>query len=408
MDPTTYDGTSQAVPIRDYLKSLERYFALKDTASQRKPTILRNMLVEPASDIFEAAIENGAIATPDELGEDAHFEAFYTNMKNWLIAQYDTDENKDRMRIDFHQMKIAKGESPQNVLVRLRSKVQRTSYVPAVRDQMVEQQFYAGIDPVMLNHARSMGRADLEVMTEHIQAFWETYRDPRAQEVKKVMRSPEVQIVRKEVVEDDRIDKLTQAMEKMSINLANLMRQQTPGPARIKRFDQRQEVKPTCFNCGEEGHYARDCQSETVRKAQPSHRTLRQGTNVVGSFEFVEDDDWENSDEELDNLIEVYPAEVRKRERKAPYARDNRVQIEPTPVVARAPVDVEPDAPMDAEPEVVPKEVRLAKEAKTDERRCLEEGGIDANQYHCWRTHRTMPNRPHPNPQRSDPDGRRY
>lgn len=85
---------------------------MKDTASERKPTILRDMLVEPACNNFEAAITSGAIATPAALTEDAHFETFYTNVKNWLIAQYDTNENKNRMRIKFHQMKIARSESP--------------------------------------------------------------------------------------------------------------------------------------------------------------------------------------------------------------------------------------------------------------------------------------------------------
>src|SRR3954471_381538 len=97
--------------------------------------------------------------------------------------------------------------------------------------------------------------------------------------------------------------------------LVNLQKAQNR-PPRVQRFNTNSAeiVTQRCFRCGEEGHYAKECLSETRRVAQPRTNNPTQ----VNAIEFV-DDDW---DVEGDELFETYPVERQpKVGRPRPYTR---------------------------------------------------------------------------------------
>jgi hypothetical protein len=126
------------------------------------------------------------------------------------------------------------------------------------------------------------------------------------------------------------IDELTARFARMEAHVANLFKKPYQPPRTSERsYNAKPEEKRnydrylTCYRCGEEGHMARNCQTETTRKATPSQRQQnRDGTYMMQTPSMVIREVYEDDDEEEED-VRYYPAiPGRKPGPKAkPYTR---------------------------------------------------------------------------------------
>jgi len=120
--------------------------------------------------------------------------------------------------------------------------------------------------------------------------------------------------------EDNKIDELTKQFNELKIMLVNLQKAKNR-PPRVQRFNTNSAeiVTQRCFRCGEEGHYPKECLSETRRVAQPRTNNPTQ----VNAIESV-DDDW---DVEGDELFETYPVERQPKFVDPDHTPERRQQL---------------------------------------------------------------------------------
>ncbi len=88
------------------------------------------------------------------------------------------------------------------------------------------------------------------------------------------------QPIQQQQIMANQMELLQQQVSELTANLANTQVQQTNrynnwnNQNRNQRnYRSNEQRKFECWNCGEEGHMARDCQSETKTKAQPRNQT---------------------------------------------------------------------------------------------------------------------------------------
>ena len=130
----------------------------------------------------------------------------------------------------------------------------------------------------------------------------------------------------------------------------------------------------TCWNCGEEGHQARHCRTETSRQAQPSNATRRQANLMQPQEIFDSEDEWEDYEAYIgkrgrDMEEEDGPQEEssRKRARTPPPRKQRPVTsrirrripaAEPRPVEVETRQVEEPQVNWEVQPEPVVEEVQ--------------------------------------------------
>jgi deoxyuridine 5'-triphosphate nucleotidohydrolase len=184
----------------------------------------------------------------------------------------------------------------------------------------------------------------------------ETY-EPRQILQRSNSRRPRQQQIQQQ--EDPAVAELRDMFQDLKVNLANMQKQyQGPGP-RVERFyprtersnqprnrrdqldpqdryyrdqqqsNQRQNFQPsrdyqqrefTCYRCGEKGHMAKECQSETSRRAQP---TQNNRVNTINTYSETSEEEefnyYASEDEELD---QVFPVHTEKKSAiRKPYTR---------------------------------------------------------------------------------------
>ena len=104
-----------------------------------------------------------------------------------------------------------------------------------------------------------------------------------------------------------------------------------------------------CFKCGEKGHMAKDCQTETNRRAQtPAPSRI----NTVEEFEEFDEDVYYASDEDLDDeeFDQVFPVVTEKKKRSSPYTKipkEKKTRKTPAPILEEMNEDSEVPMPSD-------------------------------------------------------------
>ena len=203
------------------------------------------------------------------------------------------------------------------------------------------------------------------------QQYQQPYQQEEFQEPRQILQRPErrprpnQRQQQMQQPEDPDIAKLLEAFQELKVNFTEL-KQQVQGPRQpAQRFYQREnynrrdQLDPqdryrrdqqngnnqrrdyqnnqrdfNCFKCGEKGHMAKDCQTETNRRAQtPTPSRI----NTIEHFEDSDDEevDYYASDEEFDQVFPIV-SEKKKASSLKPYAKvtkERKTRRAPTPVV---------------------------------------------------------------------------
>ena len=136
------------------------------------------------------------------------------------------------------------------------------------------------------------------------------------------------------------IDKLTQQLEKLTINYANLasaFSAQIPASSQPKRsynnnntnqdgtYQPRRKADVVCYRCNKKGHYARECTADQSASSPqpPTKKFTRRAANVVEIYEDEKDADYVTEEEyEEEEEAEVYMNT--RSGRSVPYNTDRR------------------------------------------------------------------------------------
>jgi hypothetical protein len=341
MQPPTFDGSDRINDsVNDFLRDLESFFAIHDTPIERQLIIVPTRLRGMASDMFDVAVAEGNVVLPQpEDGETAaertqRCEGCVIAIRTWLRNTFYGREEQESVKRALTDVRERDHESPRQFHQRVSSMLSKAGYPEAVKDHLLEQHFVMGLRPSIANHVRLHAGDDLDDKIEAAQKYWQltfqneqpVFEPPSETQNRTLNKS---QIKNNQVIKDTtlekQVDELTQELAKLRILVANQGR-----PAKqpsYRQFGRPENIKTNnaCFRCGEVGHFASECMTETEKRAQGR----RQATNVatirqhqVFSDDSEEDD--ENEEKEGFTRVEAYPAVAKPREKTSPYTRQSR------------------------------------------------------------------------------------
>src|SRR3954470_1680147 len=348
-----FAGYTEEESILQFIDQFELYTAIKGMADDRKIAVLRLCLYGPARTTFDASVAGNALAgaTPAAQWEDA---------KARLRTIYHTADVQQTVKDQLAATYQGINESPLTYYQHIRHMIDVAEYPAALQAQMAEITFMNGLHQEIALQVRSTPTPlTLEGKVSFANRYWSA-RNPTANVMQRILpeslrrnpmqQQPTVartgndyssQRVMPPTVDwskqgrqpDPRVDALTKAVEELTINIAQ-MKSEGRQP-RYRSYDTRDtratpasganRVPVVCYNCKEEGHFARDYQSESTRQAQPSNATKKQddarhvSIHMAGRYQevFTSEDD-----EEF-----IAPAAIAKRK----PGRPPKNQAEPYP-----------------------------------------------------------------------------
>ena len=312
-----------------------------------------------------------ADAAAQRAADEARYTAFrnqYTNRRNWLIAAHRGQFEQDRIKEEIPMMQQKLDELPSHFYGRIYKAVEDAGYPEATIKFIARSTFESALHRDIKYHLNMQPRLDTVPMTQQADRIWRNLTgnrtppkqyfdvEPPRQEIRVEPRPvqatfpPQVQAPPrpmtqrpKELSFEEQLEEMTQKYATLSAHVFGEHRgygrqypQQTYGrqgqrqsmPPQQTQFRQQQDPnrfirKPdvTCWQCGEHGHYSKDCRSESQHHAQPS--------NASRGIHYLEE--WNENEEEeefyyRDHIAPVQTSERRQTRNRSPYQKEQRTQ----------------------------------------------------------------------------------
>ena len=336
---TPFNGYTHLESVIQFIQKIQLYLSTKpDYTAAQQTVIIENALMG-------AARARYLMAKPT-LGARAGFPTV-TEIYEWLRQTYHTADIRQSLKDQLLTLHQEEHESPVTFYTRVREMIDLAGYNDAVKDEIAENAFLSGIQPALTKMVRAAPLPlDLDQKVDYAHRLWVSdhpYENIMHQnmpsQLQNVLKDKPLSSQAPQIHADPSIAILTQQMEKLTVNLANIdkrMNQRSEPPQRFyaadtqgnqnSNYQPRRPERP-CFVCEEMGHYAKNCpfvlsarklkESEMVRfGTHPQNNRNQPSQSNVAQIQFQEI----FSDNEEDEYDEAYPVEPQKKpERRVPY-----------------------------------------------------------------------------------------
>jgi hypothetical protein len=354
----------------------------------------------------------------------AEMDARYLARTQWLRDNYNGLNQQDIIKELLAGMFQGIREDPKTFYLRVTVQARRAGYVGDVMNTIVKQTFMNGLHKEIAFKIAEQPRLDLAPTVDLANRIWNNSnqkanqnltlfpqqvvdrnsnytpvpeppktimtrnpprprtprQDPAGYRKDEMFTTTQPRTRKTEAEYQDELDEIIGRMKNLE---AHLMQNQRPGfpqrkidfrdtrrslPTQRQEFTRREGARPIiCYRCGEEGHFQKDCQTETTTIAAPSNRYQQNQINVIQEYDQQSevDSDYERnmvSREEYFNDGRytqrypsedngVYPVHVEKKERRKPYAKEKEsyqsIVQKNTRENSKAPKQPEPTKAMD-------------------------------------------------------------
>ena len=422
--------------IEEFFDRLDDFLHLENIESINKVATLRRAIKQPAKREFEAAFLPAAanrIALGLAVGDRAQEigEENYERCRTWLTNKYFGADQQEILREALLTMQQRQNESPTQFYSRVVHEVNRAGYDAATTTSNIEQIWRRGIQADIKLHLATTARQDLAPSVSLAERYWnaynahdrgvfsdfyeqETYQAPRQIMQRPPRTEPPRERRPREIrapapappraapppPEDPLIADLVRKYEQLSAHVMNTRQgydrraplqfanrddereyrdarnnRRAPLPDQRDTFRRQYDRATHCYNCGEEGHFARDCRTESKRRSQPLNAARQtEDARTIAEYEDSEPDfDWNDLDGyETDGTEQAYPANLKpalKQSRSTPYpARPGRPRkAAPFATATPAQDEVMAEEPFDQVESESQKELGLLQEDQNDD-----------------------------------------